>query len=120
MDDGILFFLALTNKNCQQEFKKSVARSFQFQSSSLFDLTQVVDEVVPDAVVLVAVDVVVVVDAESAQHRDLCPAPRLLPLTGFVNHLMDNIHPDRDCMKVKVLLRMLAIELSCVDCSLQM
>ena len=111
MDDGILFFLALTNKNCQQEFKKSVARSFQFQSSSLFDLTQVVDEVVPDAVVLVAVDVVVVVDAEPAQHRDLSPAPRLLPLTRFVNHLVNNIHPDRgqglykrDWRKVKVLL----------------
>ena len=37
--------------------------------------------VVPDAVALVAVDVVVVVDAESAQHRDLSPAPRLLSLT---------------------------------------
>ena len=76
----------------------------------------------PDAVVLVAVDVVVVVDAEPAQHRDLSPAPRLLPLTRFVNHLMDNIHPHKDCwMKVKVLLRiMFAIELSCVDCSLQM
>ena len=123
MDDGILFFLALTNKNCQQEFKKSVARGFQFQSSSLFDLTQFVDEVVgPDAVVLVAVDVVVVVDAEPAQHRDLSPAPsRLLPLTRFVNHLMDNIHPDRDWMKVIVLLRiMFAMELPCVDCSLQM
>ena len=75
----------------------------------------------PDAVALVAVDVVVVVDTEPAQHRDLSPAPRLLPLTRFVNHLMDNIHPDRDWRKVKVLLRiMLAIELSCVDCSLQM
>ena len=82
----------------------------------------------PDAVALVAVDVVVVVDAEPAQDRDLSPAPRLLPLTRFVNHLMDNIHPDggqglykRDWrMKVKVLLRMFAIEMSCVDCSLQM
>ena len=75
----------------------------------------------PDAVVLVAVDVVVVVDAESAQHRYLSPAPSwLLPLTRFVNHLMDNIHPDRDWRKVKVLLRMFAIESSCVDCSLQM
>ena len=48
----------------------------------------------PDAVVLVAVDVVVVVDAQPAQHRDLGPAPRLLPLTRLVDHLMDNIHPD--------------------------
>ena len=57
-------------------------------------MKQVVDEVVPDAVVLVAVDVVVVVDAQPAQHRDLGPAPRFLPLTRLVDHLMDNIHPD--------------------------
>ncbi len=49
----------------------------------------------PDAVVLAAaVDVVVVVDTEPAQHRDLSPAPWLLPLTRLVNHLVDNIHPD--------------------------
>ena len=118
IDDGILFFLALGNETVNKNSRK-VFSCFQLNSN------QFVDKVVPDAVVLVAVDVVVVVDAEPAEHRDLGPAPRLLPLTRLVNHLMDNIHPDARIFIIKAaahyaLRSMFSSVMPCVYCSLQM